>query len=213
MIKTNYTEITRKNGAHFNEGTRKDIAFVFSVPGRFEFYNNKPVVGETGVHLEEIIDMLNMLDNHNVKGVSKIKRYDFRITNSYPVPMYGTKSEPNKDDIINDENIKRLLLELEDISGAIVLFGRKAQYIESVLKKEKKLENVVFICERHLSLRSLNSIDKDISGKAITKGNNENTRKRLEVIACNIKSKLKKLNNKSMNTERKETNSNGKTSH
>ena len=134
--------------------------------------------------------MLNIPDNNKVKGVSKIKRYNFRITNSYPIPLWGKKSEPNKKDIVNDEgNIERLILELEDIKGTIIIFGKKAEYIEPILNE--RLDNVVVICERHLGLRSLNGIDKDISGKAIIKGNSGSTNKRLEVIANNINLKLK----------------------
>ena len=171
---------------YYNRGVRTDVAFVFSVPGKKEKEDKRPVSGKTGENLEEL---LKKLDLGEFNG-----RYDFRITNSYDKPIYRTmdssRTEPTKSEIKEERNIDRLAEELSDIEEYIIFFGEKAKYASSLLTRSNF--KAKFIYSRHLGLQSLNQIKTDINGDHITRGESWNTMKRLSVIAKQVKDDMSK---------------------
>jgi len=154
-----------KHSSYFNEGTIKEIAFVFSCPGRFEKNNNFPISGETGKTFDLLLKMMKE------KGIIKEKydcRFDFRITNATINIEYKEetgKSQANDLEVKKDKNIQRLFSEIKDFKR-IICFGRKAEI--AVLKmKELKDRNIIYV--RHLStqaFRNEKGIDKTRIGRA-----------------------------------------------
>lgn len=192
-------------GCYYNHGLSNEIAFVFSVPGKLELYNGRPVAGQTGVLLEELMDILYNKEKDLFREIDferKTKRYDYRITNAYPYPLYMAKDNRTQaidKEIMKKENIDRLLEELKDIEKYIFVFGKKACKAIQEVKNRKKNGSKVFkerhpkiITERHLGLMSVNQIDKDVNKNPILSGGKNNTEKRLEVIAENIIDKIGK---------------------
>lgn len=176
---------------YYNKGNNTEIAFVFSVPGKLELYNNRPIVGETGVLLEDLMLLLKEEVFAYYDETKKTNRYDYRITNSWIEPLFkakDNKTEAANKEIVVDENIIRLQKELEDITDYIFVFGKKA---ELAVKKLELIANKV-IFTRHLGLMSMNQIKLDINKEKIVKGGNDNTMKRLIVITQEIKEKLTK---------------------
>ena len=179
---------------YYNKGIKNDIAFVFSVPGKLELYNNRPVVGETGVLLE---DLMFLLKDEIFKDIDKNKRtnrYDYRITNSFNQPTFKAKdnrTEASKTEIEEKNNIERLRNELIDITNYIFVFGDKAKIAIENLKGLKA--KLIFV--RHLGLMSVNQIKKDIDNNELIPNEKGNTFKRLKVIAKNIKEQIKNTHN------------------
>lgn len=184
----------KENTPHFNKGIKTDIAFVFSVPGQIELYNNRPAAGQTGVNLEELMFLINKRGNKifDLDEKSKINRYKYRITNSYCIPLYkgnnqDGKSEWDKSDVLKDNNIERLKNELIDIEKYIFVFGDKAK-IAIDNAKITNVKKIIYI--RHLSLQSLNKIKIDVNVNPKISGSIDNTKKRLDFLAKQIVEKI-----------------------
>lgn len=178
-----------------NEGKNKKVAFVFSCPGRVEEENNKLVSGTTGENLNKIIHILR--EDFSRKDIfDSTDRYDYRITNASMKVHYAGKdgkSEPDKQEITDQGNIRRLV---EDLKGYVIIitFGEKAYSAVNYCKTQ--LLNCMIIKVRHLGLRSLNQIKEDVHGENISNPNNDkdtgnaNILKRLKVIAEEIAEQL-----------------------
>ncbi len=190
-------EPIRKNCCYYNEGEYKEVAFVFSAPGRLELYNgdNKPVVGDTGANLEELIKLLESPKNKlfpespNISQENKLRinRYKYRITNAYPKPLYrdrDNKSEASNKDIEARGNIKRLYNELKDINQYVILFGNKAGLIEEKLSINAKFIRI----RRHLGPQGLNSIKNN----ELPEGSETNSKKRLKIVRDDIIEQINK---------------------
>lgn len=176
---------------YYNHGNNTKIAFVFSVPGKLELYNNRPVVGETGVLLEDLMLLLEDEFFPLYDKTRKNNRYDYRITNAWNESLYiakDNKTEAANKDILNKNNTSRLHKELEDISDIIFVFGDKAK----LAIKSLNLECVKIVYTRHLGLMSINQIKNDINDVPLIKGDKGNTNKRLEVVVKDVLNQVKK---------------------
>jgi hypothetical protein len=155
-----------EHSPHYNEGTNREIAFVFSCPGRLEKDNCFPISGETG---ETFFELLKLLREKGLIKENFHCRYDFRITNATENIEYKKrtdKSEANNSDVIKDKNIQRLFDEIKDYDR-IICFGKKAKL--AVSKMTDKLKNHHISYVRHLSTQAFineKGIDKTREGRA-----------------------------------------------
>lgn len=176
------------NSNYFNEGKNNSVAFVFSAPGQKEEKNNKPISGQTGKNLETI---LKILKKSNIEEFSSYKnRYDFRITNSFTDVLFLSKNnrtEATIKEIKEPKNIERLRSELIDITKYIFFFGLKPQSIAYLLSDLKAR----FIFAPHLGFQSINQIDRDVENILLIPKDNQNTEKRLKVVANYILKQIK----------------------
>ena len=176
------------NNNYFNEGKNNNVAFVFSAPGQKEEKNSKPISGQTGENLETI---LSILKKNGIKEfLSYENRYDFRITNSFTDILFLSKNnrtEATIKEIRKPQNIKRLKNELKDISKYIFFFGLKPQAIAYLLSDL----NARFIFSPHLGFQSINQIECDVNGNLLIPKDNQNTEKRLQVVANYILKQIK----------------------
>lgn len=168
-----------KQTPHFSEGKRKDIALVFSCPGRFEEKAKRPVSGVTGKNLRVLISFLYK------KGFLKsdCNIYDFRITNASDNVFFQKKNGRTQefDSVLNSErNLKRLHKELKDINGIVICFGDKAKNtVTKMLEKYDGTCSFKPIPIRHLSMLSVNQVK-------ISSNIRNRTEKRLEILADEI---------------------------
>jgi len=165
---------------HCHKGKRKDVAFIFSCPGAKECCLKRPVAGETGKNLDELIKKLdggiiNEIEKCS-KNKDKICRYDFRLTNSWKDVEFLEKtgrSEATEEEVLNNKNLKRLLFDLRGVKEdcLIFCFGKKAKFaIKELSKKESfKGGGYKIIYLPHLGLQSINQIEVE--------GENSNKRK------------------------------------
>lgn len=156
--------------SHFWKGNKDcSVAFVFSAPGRMESNSGRPVTGDTGSNMDEILKELNHLDS---KTFPSGNRYDYLITNSSPRVFYAKKDNGRTEDKvknINDsKNIERILNEIMDCS-IVILCGKRAQKIKPHIKGKK----IVTCCHfgnkglrnnypnRHKEMKNLDSTERD----------------------------------------------------
>lgn len=149
---------------YYNHG-RKNIAFVFSVPGSYEVECNRPVAGATGRNLAIALKHLN---SAKPQTFCSLDRYDYRITNAHTRPLshsYGeTRTEARHSEIIDQENVKRVL---ENLQGCkiIVLCGRKAQLLSSYIKQR----NYQVVEVSHLGSQALNRVHNTLEARSASK--------------------------------------------
>ncbi|RLD79422.1 MAG: hypothetical protein DRJ10_08865 [Bacteroidetes bacterium] len=173
---------------HYNRGVNNKIAFVFSTPGKVEENDGKPVSGKTGDHLEALINLLS----EGEKNIFTYEdRYCYNITNSYTEVLPNenkNRTEPLISEVKSKDNIERLKKELENIEDYIFFFGKRAMtssfYLTGLKLKPK------FVFSRHLSFQSINQIDTDINGNILKNGREDNTDKRLQIIAEHIRRQM-----------------------
>ncbi|MCF6241797.1 MAG: uracil-DNA glycosylase family protein [Bacteroidales bacterium] len=135
---------------YYNHGIDTKVAFVFSAPGKLELYNNRPVVGETGVILENLLKRIKIDEFNGLNDEIKINRYKFRITNSWPEPLYKKKNnrtEAKVTELREEKNKKRLLKELGDIEKYIFVFGKSFSNISATFGF-KTLQTLHCSCEK-----------------------------------------------------------------
>lgn len=143
------TEIPARNptaecSCHLNRGILP-VAFVLSVPGRHEEESKKPASGQTGENLNEALKILGA-DDELKKLFPSMDRYDYRITNSYHVPMYEghesnrlRRSEPLKRWVVSKQNIADVRMELEGIP-LVIACGRRAQWLTPYIGKDRTID-------------------------------------------------------------------------
>ena len=113
-----------KHCPYYNEGTNKEIAFIFSCPGNAEKEHSYPISGETGKTFDVLLGILK--EKNIIKSYQC--RYDFRITNA--TTNIESRSETKKTEATNpevkkEENRKRLLGEIKGFDK-IICFGKTA---------------------------------------------------------------------------------------
>jgi hypothetical protein len=165
---------------HHKPGIKKQVAFVFSCPGRHEEHLKRPAAKMTGKNLEILIDILN--ENKVFPG--KITYEDITITNAWDRIEYEEKtgrSEADKKEILGEDNVNRLACELSEIEDYTICCGDRAFMAVKDLKLTCRVIKI-----RHLGMRGLCNIKFDITGNKILSGEKDNTRKRLEVVAKDI---------------------------
>lgn len=110
-----------KQSPHYNHGKSKKIALVFSCPGQEEDKLGRPTAGQTGENLEVFLAAL--------LGTATVNRYDYRITNAFDKVFYESKdgrTEATTEEVMSQQNLKRLYEEVADIEELIIAFGNKA---------------------------------------------------------------------------------------
>lgn len=195
---------------HLQVGRSKEVAFVFSCPGRYEEVAGEPAAKVTGKNLSNLLGKLGIALNK-----SGLDRRNITITNAWSRVEYEKKtgrSEANTSEIISEENIARLRSELIGVTELVVCCGDKAKISVDACGLS---ENVKVIFMKHLSIRGLKSIKMDISGAEIlpaeaikSQGDrrtkrrirNDNTSKRLDVICRSIANQIEGLNVTSQST-------------
>lgn len=152
-----------KNKPHYQKGNFKDVALIFSCPGRHEKDQGHPIAGATGKNFDGV---LNYLKLHGKFKNQKL-RSDFRITNAFDGIEYlgsTNRTQASNKEIRNEKNLDRLANELNDIDDVIIFFGKKAEYALKLLIRSDKhksiLEGKTLIITRHLSPRSFNFLAK-----------------------------------------------------
>lgn len=166
-----------------NIGNNSKVCFVFSCPGRHELINNKILCGSTGENLNTLLEFLN---KYLPKLFPWTERYKYDLLNATSVVHFrglDDKTEGSKEEIFeNKATFEEYVKSNKNLKYAI-LCGQKS-------KELKKIFGEKCIYSKHLSLMSLNHIDKDIDGKEISaediNDSKERTKKRIETIAKNI---------------------------
>lgn len=186
---------------HLQVGKSKEVAFVFSCPGRYEEVAGGPAAKVTGKNLSSLLGKLG-----NAINKSGLDRKDITITNAWARVEYEKKtgrSEATKSEIVSSANIARLRAELVGVTELVVCCGDKAKIAVDACCLPK---NVKVVCIKHLSTRGLKSIKNDINGAKIlpaetikSQGDrrskrriqNDNTSKRLDVVCKSITEQIK----------------------
>lgn len=163
---------------HLNQGDKANkVAFVFAAPGRFEADWCRPVAGETGLNLNQVLGMLNAVCKQHFPHLD---RYCYRITNSVSDIMYNEQdgdSEPSNPEIKENGNLDRFADEISRHT-VIICFGECA-WIAATTKfppREQATSNrnwyraseKIFIKTAHLSQLGLNQI-RNVDLPGITK--------------------------------------------
>jgi hypothetical protein len=194
-------DTTIKILTHYQKGIDTQVSCVFSCPGRHEKIANYPAAMATGTNLKNLFELLNQ---HLQTSI--FIRELVTITNSWAKVEYKkltNRTEANDNEILEEGNLKRLCLEVEDTEKYIICFGAKALLVINALKQDGRLfAGVIIIKTDHLSLSRLNrAVHNDIHGNPILSAKNqkdngiqksqkgiqkENTNKRLEVVALEI---------------------------
>ncbi len=140
---------------HFWQG-KLSTAFVFSVPGRYEKGDSRPVAGATGRNLESALAVLH---GRRPDLFESSDRYDYRITNAYDKPIWPKqnhgRSEATADEIDGPSNTGRVVRELKDCD-LVVWCGKKAQYVKSLVANRLTCNACIEV--PHLSPRALWSL-------------------------------------------------------
>lgn len=158
------------------------ITAIFSCPGRFEKLADRPCSGMTGRSLEYILEKI-------LFNGKRLNRSLVGINNAWSKVEFFAKtnrSEADDFEILNSSNIDRLKNELKNTKIAIA-FGDKAllalNAVKNVGRSDLHIVNAI-----HLSPRRINTcIKKDVFGNVLKKGAKGNFKKRLSVVANDIK--------------------------
>ncbi len=185
---------------HIQIGARKSIAIVFSCPGRHEQIAERPAAKTTGRNLDILLSILS-----NVLGRSDLIRHNITITNAWPRVEYKAltgRSEATENEVITQHNIERLEQELLDVTEFVIFCGDRAKIASHKLLLEKCPKRIYV---EHLGTRGLLSIKNDVYGQPIVAAGaqklagtkmskrqiqNENTERRLEVVANEVVKQL-----------------------
>lgn len=191
---------------HISKGKKKNVAFVFSCPGRHEKDAGHPAAGTTGKNLCKLLDRLNTsLDRKD------LSRKEITITNAWDKVKYKDctgRTEATDGDIRSHGNIARLKDELKDINEFIVCSGNKSKTAIAAIDRCNFSKNVKILYIEHLGTRGINTITKDvnndkiISAKTKKEGGCErsikkiqayNTSMRLDVVCKKLLEQIKVL--------------------
>lgn len=151
----------RTSGPHYCEGDPEfnQTAFVFSVPGKCEEANGKPVSGLTGENLKVALHHLQR-ERPDIFGTDD--RYRYRITNAYWKSIFARqdngRTEATQKQVHGESNLSRLLQELGDCS-LVVLCGVKAQSVGDYLRG--RLPDLHQIKVPHIGLRGLQTFNDE----------------------------------------------------
>lgn len=182
--------------AHFARGSKNEVAFVLSCPGRLEERARHPAAGVTGNNLNRLLAMLGpRLD------LQSLERADVTITNAWDLIEYRKKtcrSEATDAEVKQTDNLRRLASELLHVTELVVFCGCKARLASQELLRLGILPNsqrVAFV--EHLGTQGLLTIKSDTTGNPIVAAavqqlggrpdrlrviQSENTNRRLSVV-------------------------------
>ena len=186
---------------HLQVGKQQRVAVVFSCPGRHEEAAGYPAAKTTGRNLDRLLSLLSKALNRN-----DLTRSNITITNAWPEVEYKAKtgrSEATAKEVKAPENVKRLQQELDEITDFVIFCGDTARAASQNLRLK---HNPSFVYLKHLSLRGLSLIARDVQGERIIaadvqisagsdiskmKLQSDNTNKRLAVLVDSILSQLR----------------------
>ncbi|HPS57631.1 MAG TPA: hypothetical protein PK514_05940 [Spirochaetota bacterium] len=166
----------------YKENEHNKILLLFSCPGQEEEKATKPCAGKTGNNLLQLLEKLNKL-----RAVEFPKeREKYYINNAFDGIKFKSKTnstEANKNELLNPENINRLIQEVSHVEK-IICFGENARIAISNIRNSFTKKNISVYYSPHLSFRCINCLIKtDIDNNLLIKGQPDNTDKRLNVIA------------------------------
>jgi hypothetical protein len=170
----------------YKQNPHNTTLLLFSCPGQEEKKLGYPCAGITGKNLAILLEELHHL---NPEEFTK-ERESYYINNAWDKVEYeGStgRTEATQNDILSDRNIERLNSEISHVEK-IICFGDKAKtVIEKLIKNEALNSKVQIHYGPHLGFQSINrQVKNDIDGNPLLKGESDNTRKRLTVIAKSI---------------------------
>lgn len=166
---------------HYNQGKSKKIALVFSCPGQEEEKLGKPTAGQTGENLDIFLKELFNKD--------AVNRYDYRITNAYDKVFYESKdgrTEATTEEVMSQQNLKRLYEEVADIEELIIAFGNKAKMALDAVQQNFPLKAKV-VKTKHLGLQALNRFT--VANPQLLQGGDLKKHK-IQVLASEVKQKM-----------------------
>jgi len=147
---------------YFEKGRKSEVAVVLSCPGSREERNNRPASGTTGDNLNLLLAKLGP-----VLGLDHLVRDDVTVTNTFTGVEYrrGTgRSEASFEEILRNENIRRLESELADISELVIFCGARANKVAARVSLRIGTKSV---CLPHLGMQGINQIKYDRNGVPI----------------------------------------------
>lgn len=185
----------KERPVHWQAGRLNRVAVVFSCPGRHEEAAGRPAARSTGKNLEILLELLA-----GALGRDDLHREEVTITNAWPKVEYRAKTgrtEASEREVCAPENVERLRRELDEVTELVIFCGRKARAVAPLLRLKHR-PSFVFIS--HPGLRGLSMIHSDACGDPIMavdgglrpgtggvrRGQSENTRRRLAVLAASI---------------------------
>lgn len=186
---------------HLQPGREQRVAVVFSCPGRHEEAAGHPAAGSTGRNLDRLLALVG-----EGLGRSDLCRENITITNAWPTVEYRARtgrSEATSNEVTAAGNIERLERELGEVTDFVIFCGERAKAVSARLRL-KHSPGFVFV--RHLGLRGLSLIRRDLDGEPIIAASRQacaggkldkkqvqrgNTEKRLEVLAQSVLAQLK----------------------
>lgn len=167
--------------SNYKENEHNQILLLFSCPGQAEEKETKPCAGMTGNNLDKLLEKLHNLSSDEFPK----QRKDYYINNAFDGVKFKSKTnttEANKNELLNPENINRLIAEVSHVEK-IICFGENAKLVVSYITNSFTKKNIFVYYSPHLSFRCINcSIKTDINNNALIKGQKDNTDKRLNVI-------------------------------
>lgn len=169
---------------HLAQGSKSEVAFVLSCPGRHEETAGHPAAGVTGRNLNQLIEFLR-----SDTRLGDLSRSHITITNAWPTIEYKKRtgrSEARDSEILSSANMERLVSELSGITMLIVFCGKKAGIAGERLKATSGLpESAIVSTVAHLGTRGLNAIklESPLPSSADASIGMTSTNRRLQVIA------------------------------
>ncbi len=170
----------------YKQNPHNTTLLLFSCPGQEEKKLGYPCAGITGKNLAILLEKLNRLN----PGEFQKERESYYINNAWDQVEYeGStgRTEATQTDLTSEHNIERLKSEISHVEK-IICFGDKAKtVIEKLIEMNKLNPKVPVYYGPHLGFQSINrQVKNDIDGNPLLKGESDNTRKRLVVIAKSI---------------------------
>jgi len=183
--------LKNRSPLHLQEGREQRVAVVFSCPGRHEEAAGHPAAGSTGKNLEILLTLLGKALNR-----SDLARVNVTITNAWPWVEYRGKTgrtEATAKEIRAAGNIARLQQELAEVTDFVIFCGERARSVSGYLRLERHPR---FVFVKHLGLRGLSLIRRDVAGEPIVAAGRRdlqgtNNLRRLEVVAHSIVNQLR----------------------
>jgi uracil-DNA glycosylase len=157
---------SHKATASYEKGSKLEIAFVFSCPGKEEEEQGKPAARNTGKNLKDLLLILR-----RDYGLTEFQRGWITIANSWPIVEYEEKtgrSEATLPEVMAASNLDRLAEDIVDVTRYVICCGDNALASVSGLREANRLtENLKVIQVKHLGNRGLNHIHEGVGGTDI----------------------------------------------
>lgn len=143
---------TKGKNKVYCENLGMEIVFVASAPGQEEAKQGRPLAGESGKHLDEILSHLKY------KG-KNLSRDSISIDNAWTKPLWDGKdgeTEASLGNILSDANLLRLNEDIGPNTKIVVPLGKRAERAVLAVKEKFNRNFVVLKDICHPSLKALN---------------------------------------------------------